>query len=316
MDGRRRSGMRLTWGIGLLVAVSLCPGGPAVAGQSFDGLGRITAVDLGRGTVTIEHGGIAGLLPATQSEFPVQTAGVIQGVRAGDRVRFTLGAADDSHGLLTITSVTAEPSSPSRWFDRVVTSIAAALGLLTLAAVTTAGFLLWQQLQSLQRRVVALDHEAGMLRGLVSDTQDGVRQIAHALEEAATALRIGYVQELRRRLIPGSAPAATEAAGGQVGGEAVAGLIVIERGRVELYRAVERGAAGPGLTVIWDRRRNDRRRGARRPSGHERRHSERRGTPPETWTRLGFQLVPVGTADVPRGPRVLRTASGERGTPR
>ena len=108
MDGRRRSGTSLAWGLGLLVALSLCFARPAVAGPSFDGQGRITAVDVGRGTVTIEHGAIAGLLSATQSEFPVQSAAVLQGARVGDRIRFTLGAADDSHGLLTITSLTAE----------------------------------------------------------------------------------------------------------------------------------------------------------------------------------------------------------------
>jgi Cu/Ag efflux protein CusF len=315
MDGGRRSGLSLYRGVVLLLAMSLWAVASAGAAPSFDGQGRIMAVDPGRGLVTIEHGGIAGLLPATQSEFPVQSAGVIQGVRAGDRVRFTLGAADDSHGLLTITSLTVESPGRAGWLDLAVMSVGLVLTLLTLAAVATVGFLLWRQLQSLQRRVVALDHEAGMLRGLVTDTQDGVRQLARALEEAATALRVGYVQELRRRLIPGSAPAAAQTAGDKAAGETLAGLIVVQRGRGDLYRAVEGGAAGPGLAVIWDRRRSDRRRGARRPAGHERRHSERRASPPETWTRLGFQLVP-GVTEVPRAPRVLRPVSGERGTSR
>jgi Cu/Ag efflux protein CusF len=315
MDGRYPSGRRRAWGIAVGLAMSLAMVGLAGAGPSFDGWGRITAVDPGRGTVTIDHGGIAGLLPATESEFPVQTADVIQGVRQGDRVRFTLGVADESHGLLAVTSLTAEGIPSAGWFDRVAWSVTAVLALGTLAAVATVGGLLWRQLQSLHRRVVALDHEAGMLRGLVTDARDGVRQIAHALDEATTALRVGYVQELRRRLVPGSSPATVGTAGNKGANEAV-GLVVIERGRGELYRAVERGAAGPGLTVIWDRRRTDRRRSARRPLAHERRRSERRGAPPETWTRLGFQLVPGGTAEVPRLPRVLRPASGERGTPR
>src|SRR5262249_52823879 len=198
----------------------------------FDGQGRIIAIDPGRGTVTIDHSGIAGLLFPTQSEFPVQNAGLIQNVQPGDRVRFTLGTADDSHGLLTVTSLTAEGVARAGWLDRAV-SVGAALTLLTLAAVATAAVLLWRQLQLLQRRVVALDHEAGMLRGLVTDTQDGVRQIAHALEEAATALRVGYIQELRRRLVPGSSPAATEKVGDKATGETV-GLVVIQRGRVAL----------------------------------------------------------------------------------
>jgi hypothetical protein len=124
-----------------------------------------------------------------------------------------------------------------------------------------------------------------MLRGLVTDTRDGVRQIAHALDEATTALRVGYVQELRRRLVPGSSPATVETAGNKGTHEAV-GLVVIERGRGELYRAVERGAAGPGLTVIWDRRRTDRRRSARRPLAHER--------PPRLGRGSGSRSFPVG----------------------
>jgi Cu/Ag efflux protein CusF len=313
MIGWHRSGVAVACGIGLLLALSSQLAGTAGAGPSFDGRGRITAIDPGRGTVTIEHGGVAGLLPPTESEFPVQSTSLIQSVRTGDRVRFTLGAADESHGLLTVTSLTAESPAGTGWLDRTMLSIVAALALLTLGTVAIAGLILWRQLQSLQRRVMALDHEAGILRGLVTDTQDGIRQIAHALDEAATALRVGYLQQLRRRLIPGASSAATaESAPDKASGEAATGLIVVQRGRGELYRAVQGDAGGPGVAVIWDRRRSERRRGARRPVGHERRHTERRGAPPEMWTRLGFQVVP-GAAEAARTPRVLRSVSGERG---
>jgi Cu/Ag efflux protein CusF len=316
VDGRRGSRLSLRWGVGLFLALILPTVSPASAGPSFDGQGRITAIDPARGTVTVEHGEIAGLFPATQSEFPVQSASLTQGLRVGDRVRFTLGAADDSHGLLTVTSLAAEPSGRTGWLKAPMLSVVLALGLLTLAGGSILGVLLWRQLQSLEHRVVALDHEVGMLRGLGMDTQDGVREVARALEEAATALRVGYIQELRRRLIPGSSPAAVAVtAGDKSAGDAVAGLVVVQRGRGDVYRAVEGGEVGPGLAVIWDRRRSERRRGARRPVGHERRHSERRGSPPETWTRLGFQLVP-GVSEVPRAPRALRSVSGERGTSR
>lgn len=315
MDSRRRWRVGPALSIALGLALGLSAGGPAGAGPSFDGRGRIIAVDPGRSTVTIEHGGIPGLLPAAQSEFPVQSVGVVQGVRPGDRVRFTLGAVDESHGLLTVLSLTPESAGGAGWLDRLLASAAAGLALLTLAAVAAVGVLLWRELRSLQRRVVALDHEVGMLRGLGTDTQDGVRQIARALDEAATALRVGYVQELRRRLVPGSSPATTETAGGQAAGEVARALVVVQRGRGDVYSAVAGGAAGPGLAVIWDRRRDERRR-TRRPTGHERRRTERRGSPPETWTRLGFQLVPGGTAEVARAPRVVRSASGERGAAR
>ena len=313
MDRRRGWWNKVAGGIGVLLALSVWGAGPVGAGPSFDGQGRILAIDPGRGTVTIDHSGIAGLLSPTQSEFPVQNAGLIQNVQPGDRVRFTLGTADDSHGLLTVTSLTAE-GTRAGWLDRVALSVVTALVLLTLAAVTTVGILLWQQLQSLRRRVVTLDHEAGMLRGLVTDTQDGVRQIAHALEESATALRVGYLQQLQRRLIATASPAATDISADKATGETVAGLIVVQRGHGELYRAVETGAAGPRVAVIWDRRRSERRRTARRPVSDERRNGERRGAPPETWTRLGFQVVPGMTELEPsRGARALRSINGERG---
>ena len=309
---RERTRSRSAWSVALGLALSLGAAGPAGAASSFDGRGRIIGVDPGRGTVTIEHGGVQGLLPATQSEFPVRSAGVFQRAHLGDRVRFTLGAGDESHGLLSVVTLTPEAPSPVGWPDRLLGSIAVALGLLTLAATVGVGIVLWREFQSLQRRVVALDHEAGMLRGRVGETQDAVRQIARALEETATALRVGYLQEIQRRLDPRSAATTADAPGGN--GSASA-LVVIQRGRGDLYRAVEAGAAGPGLAVIWDRRRSERRRNGRGSAGHERRQSERRSVPPETWTRLGFQLVPgspVGVMRAARGPG----PSGEPGSPR
>lgn len=314
MSERRHARGGASRGIALGLALGLCATAPAVAGPSFDGQGRVIAIDAGRSTVMIEHGGIPGLLAATRSEFPVQSAAMTQGVRLGDRVRFTLSAADESHGLLTVVALTPEPSSPASsagWPDHLLGSIAVALGILTLAGAVGVGIVLWRELQVLHRRVVALDHEAGMLRGLVGETQDGVRQIAGALEEAASTLRLGYIRELRRRLLPWSSPAVADG----LGTEAAGGLLVVQRGRGELYRAVQGGAAGPGLAVIWDRRRSERRQNAHRPVGHERRRSDRRSVPAETWTRLGFQLVPGHPADVAHPAGLLQPAGAERGTP-
>jgi hypothetical protein len=316
MSASRRVRGGWAWRIGLALALSLGAVDPALAGPIFDGRGRVSAVDPGRSTVTIEHGVIQGFLPASQSEFLVQSASVIQSVRPGDRVRFTLGAADESHGLLTVLTLTPEAPSGAGWPDRLTVSMAVALGVLTLAAAVGAGIGLRREFQILHRRVAALDREAGTLRGLVAETQDGVRQIARALEEAATVLRVGYLQELQRRLVPRSLTATAEAPGAKSFGEPPGMLVVVQRGRGGLYRAIVEGAAGPGLAVIWDRRRSERRRNARRPVGHERRRSERRSAPPETWTRLGFHLVPQSPTDIARTARVLRPASGQRGTPR
>ena len=302
---------RVTLGLALCLWATWAAG----AGQTFQGQGRVTAVDTGRNTVTIAHDAISGLLPASQSEFLVQRSDEISDVRPGDRIRFTLGAAEDSHGLLTIVSLVPERAAGAGWPDGLLLA-ATLLAFLSLVAVAAVGILLWREIRSLQSRVIALDHDTGRLRGLVTDTQDGVGQIARALEEAATTFRVGYVQELRRRLAPGAGRGATDAIAVGSAGDTPGAIIVVQRGRGDLYRAVERGVAGPGLAVIWDRRRNERRRGARRPMGHERRHLERRGSPSETWTRLGFQLVSTSAVQSPPAPRVLRTAGGERGTPR
>ncbi len=300
---------RVTLGLVLCLWTTWAAG----AGQTFEGYGRVTAVDRGRNTVTIAHGAIPGLLPAAQSEFPLQGSSETPNVHPGDRIRFTLGAVDDSHGLLTIVSLAPERGFGTGWTEGLLVA-AVLLAFLSLLAVAALAVLLWRQIRTLQSRVIALDHDTGLLRGLVTDTQDSVGQIARALEEAATTFRVGYVQELRRRLAPGPGRGTPDAAAD--GGDAPGAIIVVQRGRGDLYRAVERGVAGPGLAVIWDRRRNDRRRGVRRPVGHERRRLERRGSPSETWTRLGFQLVPGGAAQVSPAARVLRSAGGERGTPR
>ena len=201
------------WPVAL--ALGLWASAPPPGGRpGFEGQGRVTGVDPGRNTVTLEHGGIPGLFPAARSEFPVAEVSLIRSVRPGDRVRFTLAAPDETHGLLTIASLAPEPSAGAGWLDRLLPIVAAALLLLAVGAVIAVGVVLWRTVQSLHRRVIALDHEAGMLRGLVTETQDGVRQMARALEDTATTLRVGYLRDLRRRMggaPPSGAPEATGA---------------------------------------------------------------------------------------------------------
>jgi hypothetical protein len=310
--GRSRNGRGVATGrlgqcggvVGLVLALVFGPGGPASLAATFEAQGRVWAVDIGRGVVTLDHGSIPGLLPPTRSEFPVTSGGLLSKVRPGDRVRITLAAPDESHGLLTVTSLAPEASSGAVG-DRLLTIATAVLALLALIASVVTGLLVSRPFQALHRRVAALDHEIGMLRNDLGETLDGVRQIARALEEAATTLRVGYARELRRRFAP-TAPAAGSV--GPAASESNGVLVVVKRGRGELYHAVESGTVGPGCTAMWDRRRGERRSGGRHSTAQERRRGERRASPPETWTRLGFHLVPDGAS---RSVRV-RPAGGER----
>src|SRR5262245_4684715 len=170
----------------LVLLVTLGEAGPIV-GSSFEGQGRITAVDVGRGTITIEHGGVPGLLPATRTEFPVAEDSLMRAVRPGDQAHFALAARDEFHGLLAIVSL--GPEASARWpLDRVLVAVGIALVLSALVAPVVGGLALYRTVQALHRRVVALDHEVAMLRIPLSDTHDGVQQIARALEDAALIL--------------------------------------------------------------------------------------------------------------------------------
>ena len=246
---RRRGERRVApaWPVVLafVLAIGASPAAPAAPG--FESRGRVTGVDPGRKTVTLEHAGIPGLLPAALSEFPVAEVSLIRSVRTGDRVRFTLAAPDETHGLLTIASLAPEASASGGWLERLVPLVIAALALLALGAVIAVGVVLWRTTQSLHRRVIELNHEMGKLQGLVSDTQDGVRQMARALEDTAATLRVGYLRDVRRRM-SGAPPASAIGAGGALpAGEPGNTLVVVQRGRGELYQAVESGTVGTGL---------------------------------------------------------------------
>jgi cytochrome c biogenesis protein CcmG, thiol:disulfide interchange protein DsbE len=58
----------------------------------FEGEGRVVAVDEAKGTVTLDHGPIGGLMSAMQMEFPADPVELLRGLRVGDAVRFTLQA--------------------------------------------------------------------------------------------------------------------------------------------------------------------------------------------------------------------------------
>jgi Cu/Ag efflux protein CusF len=87
-DGRSFARRRTLLVGAILVAVFV----DAQAQTRFEGEGRIVAVDEAKGPVTLDHGPVAGLMPAVRMEFPVDPAELLRGVRVGDVVRFTLQA--------------------------------------------------------------------------------------------------------------------------------------------------------------------------------------------------------------------------------
>ena len=68
-------------------------------------------------------------------------------------------------------------------------------------------------------------------------------------------------------------------------------LVVVERGEPTLYASLT-GMAREGITVIWDRRHGERRITTQAPAVDQRRRDRRR-PPPDTWSGLGFLVVPA-----------------------
>jgi thiol-disulfide isomerase/thioredoxin len=75
---------------------------PGHAQARFEGEGRVVAVDETQGTVTLDHGPIAGLMPAMRMAFPVQQVEQLQGLLVGAVVRFSLQARGPEWVIATI----------------------------------------------------------------------------------------------------------------------------------------------------------------------------------------------------------------------
>ena len=67
-------------------------------------------------------------------------------------------------------------------------------------------------------------------------------------------------------------------------------LAIIRRGRGELFVGLDTCLADPGVDIVWDRRRTDRRCRVERVTG-ERRAVQRRGSPPPSWIWPGVVIV-------------------------
>lgn len=76
-------------------------------------------------------------------------------------------------------------------------------------------------------------------------------------------------------------------------------LVIVRRDHAGAYETLKtefEHDAKTGVRVMWDRRQGERR-GTIEAVDRERRHRERRGTAPPTWTSLGIVVVAVETTD-------------------
>lgn len=72
-------------------------------GNLFEGIGRVIVVDARQNMIVIDHEDIPGFMAAMIMGYPVQPAGLLQGVKAGDRIRFTIDASHQA--IIKITQV-------------------------------------------------------------------------------------------------------------------------------------------------------------------------------------------------------------------
>lgn len=71
--------------------------------EHFDAKGTIVAVDPDKGTVTIDHGEIKGLMSPMTMAFPLQSRELLQGITPGDRVAFQLRRTPQTLEVVALT---------------------------------------------------------------------------------------------------------------------------------------------------------------------------------------------------------------------
>jgi Cu(I)/Ag(I) efflux system periplasmic protein CusF len=74
----------------------------AVATTSFEGEAKVVSVAEKRSVIELDHKDIKGLMPAMTMEFNVKDKSLLEGIKAGDHVEFTV---DNGVGGLEITRI-------------------------------------------------------------------------------------------------------------------------------------------------------------------------------------------------------------------
>lgn len=73
-----------------------------VAGQ-IAGVGTVTAVDAGAGTISLDHEPIAAISwPAMSMQFTAENPAILQGIAVGDRVSFEIKSATETSVITAV----------------------------------------------------------------------------------------------------------------------------------------------------------------------------------------------------------------------
>jgi Cu/Ag efflux protein CusF len=72
------------------------PSKPAAGAKPYDIVGKVTAVEATKNSITIDHEAIEGLMPAMEMPYKVDRSQVIEGIKPGDQVhgRFEVRGSD------------------------------------------------------------------------------------------------------------------------------------------------------------------------------------------------------------------------------
>jgi len=104
VPGHEKMGMlgQLIVGSGSEEVAATVAEGTATANRLFEGVGTVIAVDLRRSQLVVDHEEIKGFMAAMIMGYKVAPAGLLRGLEAGRRVRFTIDA--DKEAIVKIIS--------------------------------------------------------------------------------------------------------------------------------------------------------------------------------------------------------------------
>src|SRR5262245_28584353 len=76
--------------------------GAAVQTHNYVGVGTVTALDPNVPMIEIDHEDIKGLMPAMQMPFHVKEKSLLDGIKVGDRIEFTVESGASGMGVTAV----------------------------------------------------------------------------------------------------------------------------------------------------------------------------------------------------------------------